>query len=294
MRTICLTILTVICLNTLAGEDTTYYYGANNKPTDPGNAMLKRTIVKSSQKKYKIFTYTLQNERWEIFSYTVLKVRNENEYLVREYRDGRMEKMYKRFYSETPQGLYDFSETWNDKLIRTGTSGTRIPLTLEGKEIRYYESGQKKSESVYRNNQLASNSNWLKSGEKYIDNVFYSVDEYPEYKAGTRMLHKYLSEHIGQSGFNTNNLDGTVRIGFVITGTGELEGVYATEGIMPEFDEIVEDAVRSIPGEWKPAVLDKNEVNCFLTIPINFRREAAMGFENLELTFSNNIWMMYW
>jgi len=294
MRTICLSILIVFCLNALAREDTTYYYGANNKPADPGDALLKRTIVRSSQKKYRISTYTLQDGRWEMFSNTVLKARNKNEFLVREYRDGRMEKMYKRFYSETPKGLFDFSETWNDKLIRTGTTISRIPLALEGKEVRYYESGQKRSESEYRNNQLVSNTNWLINGDKYIDNVFYSVDEQPEYKAGTRMLHKYLKEHIAQSGFNTGNLDGTIRIGFVITEAGEIEGVYATEGIMPEFDEIVEDAVRSIPGEWKPAVLDKNEVNCFLTIPVNFMRKAPMGFENMELSFSNNIWMLHW
>ncbi|MBL7111004.1 MAG: energy transducer TonB [Bacteroidales bacterium] len=286
--------LIAISIQATAQEDTTYFYSANNRPADPREAVLKRTIFQSAPKKYKISTFTKQDNQWQIFSTGVIRIRGTNEFLVREYRDGSMEKIYTRMYSETPEGLYDFTEIWNDNMIRTGTSGTRIPLTLEGIEVKYYDNGQKKSESVYRNNQLVSNINWLKNGEKYIDNVFYSVDEYPEYKAGTKMLHKYLSEYIAQSGLSTDNLDGAITIGFVITIAGEIDGVYVAGGIMPGFDEMVAEAVRSIPGKWEPAILNNEKVNCFLTIPINFRREAFIGFDNLELSFSNNIWMLYW
>jgi hypothetical protein len=286
--------LFLFCIQAYAQEDTTCYYGANNKPADSLNAVLMREVTHPAKRKLKITTYTKKGDHWEEFSQLVLKTRSENEFLVREYRDGRMESMYRRFYSATPGGLYEFKETWNDKVIRIGTSSTFIPLTLEGTEVRYYDSGQKRSESEYRNNQLLSNTNWLRNGDKYVDNVFYSVDEYPEYRAGTKMLHKYLSEYITQSGFNTDNLDGTVTIGFVITGAGAIDGVYVAGGIMPEFDELVADAVRTIPGEWKPAILDDKQVNCFLTIPISLRQEVPIGFENLELSFSNYTWMLYW
>jgi len=70
--------------------------------------------------------------------------------------------------------------------------------------------------------------------------------------------------------------------------------VYVAGGIMTEFDEVVAEAVRSVPGEWQPAVLDGEQVNCFLTLPVNLRQETPIGFENLELNFSNNTWMLFW
>lgn len=294
MRNFLLTILVFLCIHAYTQEESTWYYGANNKPADKQNAVLMREVTHPGKRKTKITTYIKQDDQWMVFSEMVFKARSENEYLVREFRDGRMERMYSRIYSDIPGGSYKFIETWDDKPIRTGHTSTRFPLTLEGKVVSFYDSGMKKSESEYRDNQLLSNTNWLKNGDKYIDNVFYSVDELPEYKAGTRMLHKYLSEYINQSGFSTDNLEGTVTIGFVITETGGIDGVYVAGGIVPEFDELVVEAVGSLPGEWKPAVLDEKPVNCFLTIPINLRQELAIGFENLELSFSNNIWMLYW
>ncbi len=286
--------LFIICINAFAAEDSTYYYGVNNTPADPQNAILKIRVIRSSYGKYKTTTHVKQNDHWVSISNKNIKIKNENEFLIREYGKDAKSKKYTRLYSENPDGMYNFTEIRNKKIIRTGTSRTRFPLTLEGKEITFYDNGQKKSESVYRNNQLISNVNWLKDGGKYIDNIFYSVDKYPIYKAGTKLLHKYLSEYINQSGYRIQDVDGNITIGFVITKNGEIEGVYVVNGIISGLDEIVADAVESIPGKWEPAILNNEKVNCFLTIPVNFRQQASARFDYLEFTYSNWTWMMYW
>ena len=51
------------------------------------------------------------------------------------------------------------------------------PLLFEGEVTEFYSNGNKKSISVYKNNELVWNKNWLENGEKYIDNIFYSVDK---------------------------------------------------------------------------------------------------------------------
>lgn len=294
MSKILIAFLFIICINAFAAEDSTYFYGVNNTPADPQNAILKVKVIRSSSRKYKISTYVKQNDQWVSILNKNIRIKNGNEFLISEYGKNAKSKKYTRLCSENPDGMYDFTEIRNKKVIRTGTSRTSFPLTLEGKEITFYDNRQKKSESVYRNNQLISNVNWLKDGEKYIDNIFYSVDKYPVYKAGTKLLHKYLSEYINQSGYRIQDVDGNVTIGFVITKNGEIEGVYVVNGIISGLDEIVADAVESIPGKWEPAKLNNEKVNCFLTIPVNFRQQASASFDYLEFTYSNWTWMMYW
>jgi len=287
-------LFTIICIHALAEKDTTYYYGANNKPSDPNNAVLKKRIIQASTNRYKIITDSKQDSIWVFVTKETVRIKGENEFLIREFGKDGMTKIYSRLYSKNLNGLFTFTETWENKILRTGTSQTLIPLSLEGKETKFYDNGQKKSESIYKNNQLISNSNWLKSGEEYIGNIFYSVDHYPEYKPGTKLLHKYLSEYIIQSEYPIENLDGFIITGFVITETGEITGIHVVSSIVPEFDDIVADAFKTIPGDWEPARLGNETVKCYLTMPINFRHQEGVRFEHLEFTYANHTWMMYW
>ncbi|MFC2099144.1 sulfatase/phosphatase domain-containing protein, partial [Bacteroidota bacterium] len=83
-----------------------------------------------------------------------------------------------------------------------------LPLHLEGVETRYYEKGHVKSVSIYRNNQLLSNQNWLFNGRRSHDNVFQSVDEAPSYIDGDEKIHEYLRAKIRSVGIPIADLEG--------------------------------------------------------------------------------------
>ena len=63
---------------------------------------------------------------------------------------------------------------------------------------------------------------------------------------------------------------------------------------MPDFDEIAAEAVRTLPGEWEPAFVGTDRVNCFLTLPINFIQNPNTNYEYLDMTFSASTYMIYW
>jgi len=275
-------------------QDTTCYYGVNNSPSGPAEALLKKEVRKASKNRYKVETHIREDGQWRLLSSETVKVRNKHEYLVREYSDGLNTRIYTRQFTLTPEGLYSFVEVWNNKTIRTGISSTRFPLTLQGTERKFHNNGLLKSESLYQDNQLISNRNWLENGDEYLSDVYYLVSSYPQYKPGTKFQHKYLLEYIRQSGYNLQNLDGVITIGFVVTGEGTIDGVYVAGGIMPGFDEIAAEAVRTLPGEWEPATVGNEQVNCFLTIPINFIQAPNTNYEYLDITFSAFTWMIYW
>ena len=161
-RTLFSFILIYFSIGSAFPQDTTYYYSANNIPSDPEHAGVKHVMTGSAPDKYKVSLFARTDKHWEPVSNVTVKIRDENEYQVREFRKGRMIKSYTRYYSRTPSGLYEFVEKQHNDTIRTGTSSTRLPLTLEGIETEYYPGGQKKSESVYENNRLISNKSSIK------------------------------------------------------------------------------------------------------------------------------------
>ena len=104
---------------------------------------------------------------------------------------------------------------------------TFLGLDVEAGEPEvYYYAGSKKSVSMYDDNQLVWNQNWLKDGEKYLDTIFYSVDTWPEYLNGATELKTHLRDHIVSSQYYKQEMEGTVLLGFVVTEYGDLEGVY--------------------------------------------------------------------
>jgi len=287
-------LLIILTMNSLSAQDTTYYYGVNNLSSGPEGAVLKRDISQTSRNKYKVNIHFKEDGLWKLLFSEKVKIRNENEYLIREYRNGLNTGIYTRKFTETKEGWYAFIDVWETKSLRTGTTSTRFPLTLQDIERKFHKNGEIKSESIYSYNQLISNKNWLENGEEYFENLFYMVSSYPQYKPGTKFLHKYLMEYINQSDFKLENLEGVLNIGFVITDEGAIDGVYVVSSIHPDFDEIALEAVRTLPGEWQPAQVGSKSVNCFLTIPLNFIQSQNTNFEYLDMTFSASTYMLYW
>ena len=171
----------------------------------------------------------------------------------------------------------------NDVVKRKGLTTARLPLTFEGEVIEYYKNETVKSKSIYKNNQLVSNENWLENGEKYIDNIFYSVDIPPSYDIETDNMLAHVSSKFSQH--TLIDIAGTILIGFVIMENGDLAGARIVDGIQPDLDKIAVEAVQSFPGKWKPAVLNNENVRFFCTMPINFKTaDEFVSFDNIYFT----------
>lgn len=267
----------------LAGQEV-YYYGVNNKPqADEENAVTMIRIKKKGDARIELSTFLKWRTEWKSVFIEKIKVRTENEYLVRKFANGRQTDKFVRFYSPGPGGTFEFVEMDNDVVKRKGSTITRLPLSLEGEVTEYFNNEMVKSKSIYKNNQLVSNENWLENGEKYVDNLFYSADIPPSYDIETDNLLAHVSNKFSQH--KLIDIAGTILVGFVIMENGELTGTRIVEGIQPALDQIALEAVQSFPGKWKPAVLNNEYVRFFCTMPINFKTaDEFVSFDQIDFT----------
>ncbi len=274
----------IFCLSlSLAGQEV-YYYGVNNKPlADEENAVAMIRINKKGNNQIELETLVKWRTEWKSAFIEKIKIKMENEYLIRKFANGRQTDKYIRFYSPAPGRTVEFVEMNNDAIKRKGSTTTRLPLNFEGEVIEYFKNETVKSKSIYKNNQLVSNENWLENGEKYIDNIFYSADFPPSYDIETDNLLAHVSSKFSQH--KLIDITGTILVGFVIMENGDLAGARIVSGIQPALDKIAVDAVQSFPGKWKPAMLNNENVRFFCTMPINFKTaDEFVSFDNIYFT----------
>lgn len=274
----------IFCISLqLAGQEV-YYYGVNNKPLqDDENAVTMIRINKKGNDRIELETFVKWRTEWKNVFIEKIKIKMENEYLVRKFANGRQTDKYIRFYSPEPGGTFEFVEMNNDAVKRKGSTTTRLPLNFEGEVIEYFKNESVKSKSIYKNNQLLSNENWLENGEKYIDNIFYSADIPPSYDIETDNLLTHVSNKFSQH--KLIDITGTILVGFVIMENGDLAGARIVDGIQPDLDQIAVEAVQSFPGKWKPAVLNNENVRFFCTMPINFKTaDEFVSFDHIDFT----------
>ena len=195
-----------------------------------------------------------------------------------------MEHKTRRTFIKVEDGLFEFQDKRIGRVMVKGGASRKLPLQMEGKVTEYYENGMVKSESLYRDNQLVWNKNWLQNGDKYIDSIFYSVDNWPVYLDDAMNLKTHMNNHIVESRYYSNKLSGTVRIGFTIMEDGELRGVHILNEEVTGIAAVAREAFETLPGKWKPAVLDGRNVRCFMTFPVNFIQKGDdMMFQEVEI-----------
>jgi hypothetical protein len=261
-----------------------HFYGVNNKPlTDVQNAITRIQINQPKDDRLEIETFIKWRDGWRNLYFERIKIKTDNEYLIRKYQNGRQTDKYVRFYTMEPDGTYKFVEMNNDAVKRKGTTTTKIPLNFEGEVIEYYKNESVKSKSIYHDNQLVSNENWLQNGEKYIDNIFYSADIPPSYDIEQANLLSHVSNEFSKH--KLIDISGTILVGFVIMEDGTLTGAQIVEGIIPDLDQVAVNALESFQGKWQPAVLNNTYVRYYCTMPINFKRaDEFVSFEYMDFT----------
>ena len=276
--------LCVIPVMHLPGQVEVYHYGANTKPVDQiDEAVMYKEVIRKSDKKYVIKTHHKVNQKWGQVKKEKIKLQRDGSQTIY-YNAGSL--FPKRLYREMNKigpGEYLFKESTMTNLVRTGTSSRALPLHLEGLVTEYHPNGELKSKSLYKNNQLLSNENWLPDGSKYIDSIFYSVDQEPEYLMGDDFFKNFLLRKLAASKIDLTQIEDQVVIGWVVMETGEIDGAIALKGKSGQLNQFLVNTIIELPGTWQPAILEGSRVRYFMSIPLNFIHNEA-HFQELELS----------
>ena len=101
--------------------------------------------------------------------------------------------------------------------------------------------------------------------------VFFIVENMPEFPGGELAMRKYLTEHTQYPEIaKENGLSGKVFVQFVINQKGEIENVKIARGVDPALDKEAIRVVQSLP-KWKPGSQRGKPVRVSFTVPINFQ-----------------------
>lgn len=283
-RILSILILGMAFILTTIGQEGLYYYGSNSKIVQTKEeAQTYQEVKKKSEKRYTIITYTLQDYRWVKSKKENIRVRRNTDQKITYYEDNFFPRNIYRKMTQIRQGVYTFDESNRYGTLRSGKSTRFLPLHLDGTAKEYYKNGQLKSNSIYRDNQLISNENWLIDGTKYIDSIFYSVDVKPIYQMAEDYFRNYIIIRMAESELNLDEYNDEVLIGFVIMETGQIRGVQVLKGKSLQLNQFLADAITHLPGEWTPAQLDGAPVRYYITIPMNFIQKDA-NFQDLEIS----------
>lgn len=281
-KTIFFLLCGIFSMNIMASgqNDTVIYIGVNGTLTGQEKGEMKMEVIHKSEKRAEIRTYRKSGLTWNKTCAELLIGRKDGSFLVR-MKGMESVRTFDRVYEKQQDGRFMFSEYSDGKLFRTGISKLKFPLILDGDVVEYFDNGNLKSRSFFRNNELVSNRNWLENGEKYIDSLFYSVDEEPMLSGGNFILHKHIREELKASGFDISIVTGKILLGFVVMETGEMAGIRIMQGMGSQLNTIAVNAMKSLEGKWKPARLKGENVRYFQLFPISFI-SREISFQSLE------------
>ncbi|HKJ79015.1 MAG TPA: energy transducer TonB [Prolixibacteraceae bacterium] len=283
-------LILIIPFNTWCQSDTTYYFGVNGRICDVKKPEVKKDIAYISDGTIRIETSNFKDEKWILVSSEKMKIVDENEYNIH-IKGALFSGRVVRTFEKLENNKYKFTDRIKRRVIRTGETSTRIPLIFNGEVIEYYKNGIKKSVSIYKDNRLVSNKNWLKSGDPYIDDVFYSVDKEPFYRMGISIIHANLRNAFINSSIDISQLNGRIIVGFIVMEDGSIDGIRIEEGLNQKLNEVALNAFLKFRVGWQPAQLNGNDVRYYQLFPINFiNKEKKFEFTKLngrEINFGN-------
>jgi periplasmic protein TonB len=100
--------------------------------------------------------------------------------------------------------------------------------------------------------------------------VFFIVEDMPEFPGGDLALRKYLASQIKYPVIaQENGIQGKVYVTFVVGKDGNVSNARIARGVDPSLDKEALRVVNSLP-KWKPGMQRGKPVNVSYTVPINF------------------------
>jgi len=263
-------------------KESVIYIGKNGKITDLKNADVLQKIKVNSAKKTTVESFQLNDSKWKKIYTEQFKSINDSIFRIKGSSKSEIKTSY-RIFKSLANGTFHFKDIHKKHLVREGYSIAKIPLSINGQLTEYYKNGRKKSISEYRNNELISNQNWNETGEKYIDNIFYSVDEEPMFKPGNKALHSYLLKGFKDAGVDLASISGSIIVSFVVMEDGTIDGIRILKGILPTINTVAYQSFSNLKGEWKPARLNNQNVRYYEVFPINFiYKEQHLEFAEMR------------
>jgi TonB family protein len=102
------------------------------------------------------------------------------------------------------------------------------------------------------------------------EQIFFIVEEMPEFPGGESELRKFIANNIKYPEVaQQNGIQGRVYVTFVVDKNGEVANARIARGVDPELDREALRVVNSLP-QWTPGKQRGKEVNVSYTVPINF------------------------
>lgn len=100
--------------------------------------------------------------------------------------------------------------------------------------------------------------------------IFFVVEDMPEFPGGQLELRKYIAEHVEYPEIaRENEIQGRVYVQFVVNENGKVENAKVVRGVDPALDKAALKVINSLPA-WKPGKQRGKAVKVSFTVPINF------------------------
>jgi len=268
--------------------DTTLFFGVNGKIHDFKKPVIKKEVTHGMFKSIKVITSKSDGEEWHFLFSEKIKTLSDTVYKIKIRGDEFSGKIFRHF-EKSENGNWKFTDWLKERIKRTGFATQKIPLIFDGETTDFYKNGRIKSISQYKNNELISNKNWLPTGEKDVDNIFYSVESVPLFKPGIVALNRHIVNAFKEAGISGDDVNGKIVVGFVVQTDGTISGIRIIKGVAKSVDAVAINAFKTLKGKWKPALLNGKNVNYLQLFPINFIYDRY-NFDYLQLKGS----MLYW
>jgi hypothetical protein len=274
----------------LSGQnDKVTWFGPNGEMNAGDNPVLKKEIKYRGKNRVRINTEKAADDgSWTFLFAERITKKGPDLFQIKIKGQAFKEQIVRRFEPQS-DGTFKFTDLQNNQVKRTGFTKSKIPLIFHGEVIEYYANGNKKSVSVYENNELISNQNWEENREKYIDNIFYSVEREPRFLRGTKALHDHVLKTFRESEVDLSQMEGRLVVGFVVMENGEIDGIRIERGLGLDLNNLALTAFHTLQGTWQPAWLNGENVRFYQLFPINFIYRE-FDFDYLEMRGS----MLYW
>jgi TonB family protein len=265
----CLSILFVH--NSKSQYETVVFYDGDNKIVSESEAIKQIKVTKAGSSQFKVTTYQKKKGSWsKTPEKQVAKILNDSTIRLETRSKESGLEIINRVYTYKDDYYQFVDKNKEGELQKSGFSKTLIPLHLEG-ELKYYRS----ADDIYRietysNNQMISNKNWLESGERYVDNYYFYVDELPEYPGGEKALRRMIAQNLRfPEVAQLNGIQGRVYITFIVNEEGKVTDTVIARGVHTALDNEALRVVNQM-ATWKPGKQNGKLVKVCYTIPINF------------------------
>ncbi len=262
-------------------KESVVYIGTNGKLTTIDQAIFMQKTLRKSSKITTVQTYQLTDAKWVKLYTEKYKTLNDSTYQINGNRENYKGTTFRTF-TKLADGSFKFRDVAKDQLVRSGFAKSVVPLLVHGQITEYYLGGNKNSVSEYNENELVSNENWKENGDKYIGNIFYSVDSDPTFNPGIKVMHQHILKGFKDAGIDISAISGSLILGFVVMENGTIDGIKIIKGLGPNINSVAYESFASLQGSWTPAKLNDKTVRYFQIFPINFIYKQQ-SFEFAEL-----------